>query len=153
VKKVMQMQIGANVTYTTKWYEPGYSPALGMFYNQKVEKYGNCPYIDAFVNIQWKRACIFVKVINVNMGWPLDSADYFSAHGYIRPQRAFKIGIYWPFYIQPSKNKAVSGGSSLGGGSSNSEGSGSSGGLGGGLGGFGGGFGGGSGRSATQNTF
>lgn len=61
VKKVMQMQIGANVTYTTKWYEPGYSPALGMFYNQKVEKYGNCPYIDAFVNIQWKRACIFVK--------------------------------------------------------------------------------------------
>ena len=30
VKKVMQMQIGANVTYNTNWYAPGYSPALGM---------------------------------------------------------------------------------------------------------------------------
>ncbi len=120
VKKVMQMQIGANVSYTTNWYAPGYSPALGLFHNQKTEKYGNCPYIDAFVNIQWKRACIFVKLVNAGMGWPMDSADYFSAAGYIRPQRAFKLGIYWPFYIQPSKNKAVSGGSSLGGGSSSS---------------------------------
>lgn len=118
VKKVMQMQLGANVTYTTDWYAPGYSPALGMFYNQKVEKYGNCPYIDAFVNIQWKRACIFVKVVNVGMGWPMDKADYFSAHGYIRPQRAIKLGIFWPFYLQPAKNKTVNAGSSLGGSSS-----------------------------------
>ncbi len=144
VKKVMQMQIGANVSYTTNWYAPGYSPALGMFYNQRTEKYGNCPYIDAFVNIQWKRACIFVKLVNVGMGWPMDSADYFSAAGYIRPQRAFKLGIYWPFYIQPSRNKAVSGGSSLGGGSS----SGNSGSSSSGLGGLTGG-----GRSASRNTY
>ena len=109
VKKVMQMQIGANVTYTSRWYAPGYSPALGMFYNQKEEKYGDCPYIDAFVNIQWKRACIFVKVVNVGMGWPMDSADYFSAHGYIRPQRSLKLGVFWPFYLQPSQNKAIAG--------------------------------------------
>ena len=115
VKKVMQMQIGANVTYTSWWSAPGYSPALGLFYNQNEEKYGDCPYIDAFVNIQWKRACIFVKVVNVGMGWPMDSADYFSAHGYIRPQRSLKLGVFWPFYIQPSRNKAVTAGSSLGG--------------------------------------
>lgn len=135
VKNVMQMQLGANVTYNTRWYAPGYSPALGMFYNQKEEKYGNCPYIDAFVNIQWKRACIFVKCVNVGMGWPNDSADYFSAHNYIRPQRAIKLGIFWPFYLQPGRNKAVTGGSSLGGGSSsgNSGGSSGLGGLSGGL--------------------
>ena len=55
------------------------------------------------------------------MGWPLDSADYFSAHGFIRPQRALKFGIWWPFYIQPHKNasaseRAGSGGLSTGGG-------------------------------------
>ena len=144
VKKVMQMQIGADVTYTTRWYAPGYSPALGMFYNQKTEKYGDCPYIDAFVNVQWKRACIFVKLVNAGMGWPMDSADYFSAHGYIRPQRAIKFGVFWPFYIQPSRNKAVSGGSSLGGSSSSSSSS-AGGSMSGGLGGFGGG------RNATQN--
>ena len=115
VKNVMQMQIGANVTYTSRWYAPGYSPALGLFHNQKVDKYGDCPYIDAFVNIQWKRACVFAKFVNAGMGWPMDSADYFSAHGYIRPQRGFKLGVFWPFYIQPSKNKQVSAGSSLSG--------------------------------------
>ncbi len=109
VRNVMQMQIGADVTYNTQWYAPGYSPALGTFFNQQTEKYGNCPYIDAFVNIQWKRACIFVKLVNAGMGWPMDSADYFSAHGYIRPQRALKFGIFWPFYLQPHRNKVVDG--------------------------------------------
>lgn len=148
VKKVMQMQIGANVTYNTNWYAPGYSPALGMFYNQKVEKYGNCPYIDAFVNIQWKRACIFVKFVNVGMGWPMEHADYFSAHGYIRPQRAFKLGIFWPFYMQPGRNKSVgnAGGSSAGGGSDSS----SSSGFGGGMSGLGGGLGGGLQKSRSS---
>ena len=105
VKNVMQMQIGANGTYTTKWYLPAYNPVLGVFHNQNEVKYGNCPYIDAFINIQWKRACIFIKAINVNMGWPNKSADYFTADGYIAPQRAIKFGISWPFYMQPGNNK------------------------------------------------
>lgn len=100
VKKVMQMQIGANALFTTKWYAPAYSPALGLYHNQKETLYGNCPDIDVFVNIQWKRACIFIKYLNAGMGWPNDKADYFSAHHYIRPQRAVKFGITWPFYVQ-----------------------------------------------------
>ena len=110
VKKVMQMQIGANAAFTTKWYTPAFNPVLGVFHNQNVAEYGNCPYIDAFVNIQWKRACIFVKIVNVNMGWPNKSADYFSAAGYIAPQRAIKFGISWPFYIQPGRNNTSTGG-------------------------------------------
>lgn len=101
VKRVMQMQIGANGTYTTKWYAPAYNPVLGVFHNQDSRKYGNCPYIDAFVNIQWKKASIFIKFINLNMGWPNKSADYFSAAGYIAPQRAVKFGITWPFWVRP----------------------------------------------------
>ena len=103
VRDVMQMQIGANATYTTKWHAPAYNPALGVFHTQNEELYGNCPYIDVFVNIQWKRACIFIKAVNLGMGWPNKSADYFSAHHYIRPQQAFKVGIYWPFYVQPKR--------------------------------------------------
>ena len=103
VKRVMQMQIGAVGTYTTEWYAPGYNPVLGVFHNQNETKYGNCPYIDAFVNIQWKKASIFIKVVNVNMGWPNKRADYFSAAGYIAPQRAIKFGITWPFWVRPGK--------------------------------------------------
>ena len=103
VKNVMQMQIGANGTYTTQWYAPAYNPVLGVFHNQDTRKYGNCPYIDAFINIQWKKASIFIKAVNVNMGWPNKSADYFTAAGYIAPQRAIKFGITWPFWVRPGK--------------------------------------------------
>ena len=59
------------------------------------------------------------------MGWPMDKADYFSAHNYIRTQRALKFGIYWPFYTQPyrgggtlmpSGSASGSGGGLMGGG-------------------------------------
>jgi len=101
---VMVMQIGANILYNTRWHAPSYNPELGVFYNQNEALYGNCPYVDTFVNIQWKRACIFVKYLNANMGWPANFSDYFSAHHYIKPQRAFKVGIFWPFYVQSSRS-------------------------------------------------
>ena len=120
VPRVMQMQIGAVGTYTTKWYAPAYNPVLGVFHNQNESKYGNCPYIDAFVNIQWKKASIFIKAVNVNMGWPNKSADYFTAAGYIAPQRAIKFGITWPFWVRPGKvtSTGPNGPSSAGGNSS-----------------------------------
>ena len=107
VKNVMQMQIGANTLYTTRWYAPAYNPVLGVFFNQTKEQYGNCPYVDAFVNIQWKRVSIFVKGLNINMGWPNKSADYFTAAGYIAPQRTIKFGITWPFWTLPGKNNST----------------------------------------------
>lgn len=116
VKNVMKMQIGANGIFTTKWYAPGYNPVLGVFHNQNVEQFGGCPYIDAFVNIQWKRCSIFIKAINVNMGWPAKKADYFTAAGYINSQRAFKFGITWPFYVFSKKNASMSGSGASGGG-------------------------------------
>ena len=117
VKNVMQMQVGANGTFTTKWYAPAYNPVLGVFHNQNVEKFGNSPYIDVFANIQWKRVSLFFKAVNLNMGWPLKKADYFSAAGYIMPQRAFKFGISWPFWTLAGKNNktGVSGSSASGG--------------------------------------
>ena len=117
VKNVMKMQVGANCLYTTKWYAPGYNPVLGVFHNQTAEKFGGCPYVDAFVNIQWKRAAIFIKAINVNMGWPNKQADYFTAAGYINSQRAFKFGITWPFYVFAKKNSSMVSSGAHGGGS------------------------------------
>ncbi len=104
-KNVMQMQIGGDARWTSKWYMPGYNPALGVFYNQRDEQYGEVsPYIDVFVNIQWKRACIFLKATNIGKGWPSETPDYFSAHHYINPETVFKMGIFWPFYVQPAPN-------------------------------------------------
>ncbi len=116
-KDIMQMQIGANAWWNTKFHSPAWNPNVGAFYNQKEVEYNNGPVIDAFVNIQWKRACIFVKYENVGQGWPMDKADYFSAHRYIRTQKTFKFGLYWPFYLQTGANKGVNAGGSMSGGS------------------------------------
>ena len=98
VKDVMRMQIGLNALFHTKYYVQSYSPDLGVFHNQQKELIGGTPYFDAFVNVQWKNVTLFVKYTNTFKGWP--QADYFSAYNYLRPERGFKLGIWWPFYIR-----------------------------------------------------
>ncbi len=98
VKNVLCMQLGANAIFNTKYYSPGYSPALGLFYNQRENQNGENPYIDVFVNLQWKRASIFVKLVNAAQNWP--GNDRFSADRYLMPARSLKFGIHWPFYIK-----------------------------------------------------
>ena len=98
VKNVMTMQIGANGIMYTKYNLQAYEPDLGVFYNQNSQEWGNNPYVDAFVNIQWKNACLFAKYCNVLH--PFTKGDYFSAFNYIRPTDLFKFGLYWPFYVK-----------------------------------------------------
>ena len=109
LRDILVMQIGANAFYNSAWYSPAWNPALGVFQNQNERLYTNGPYFDVFVNMQWKRACIFVKYQNAGQGWPMDRSDYFSADRYIVTQRGFsglKIGIYWPFYMEPTGHPA-----------------------------------------------
>ena len=101
IKNVFTFQLGADATYYTQYYAPAFDPDTGRFRVQNERKIGNYPYIDAFVNITWKRATIFVKYINAAMPWP--NGDYFSALHYLRPQSAIKLGMTWPFYIIPAK--------------------------------------------------
>ena len=98
VKNVLTAQLGAEATFNTKYNVPAYSPALGLFYNQQSEEYGENPYLDVFVNLQWKRASIFVKYVNAAQNWP--ESDYFSACRYLKPQTALKFGVHWPFYVK-----------------------------------------------------
>ena len=106
---VMVMQAGVNAFYNTRWYAPSWNPALGVFYNQNQRLYENGPYFDVFVNIQWKRACIFVKFENAGKGWPMDSRDYFTADRFVGTQQSVKLGLFWPFYIGTTQHKTVNG--------------------------------------------
>lgn len=104
-KDIMTMQIGANAFYNSKWNSPSWNPNLGVFYNQNERLYNNGPYFDIFVNVQWKRACIFLKYQNAGGGWPMKKFDFFSSDNRIvttNGMDGFKIGIYWPFYAQPT---------------------------------------------------
>ena len=121
---VMKMQLGVDARYNTKWYAPGFNPVTGTFYNQNELQYGETPYFDVFMNLQWKQACIFLKMENAGEGWPTKKHDYFSAHRYIHPRRIFKFGITWPFYPSLGNNRKMSdrASSGLGGGGGRSSG-------------------------------
>lgn len=104
---VMEMQIGVNGVWNTAWYAPAWNPALGVFHNQNVNLYNNGPYFDIFVNIQWKKCCIFVKYQNFGRGWPMREKDYFTADHYIYTtdgSDGVKFGIFWPFYFSTDKS-------------------------------------------------
>ena len=104
-QNVMVMQIGADAYYNTPWYSPAWNPNLGVFHNQTERLYTNGPFFDVFVNVQWKRACVFIKYQNAGGGWPMRKMDYFSADRYIVTSNGMdglKLGIYWPFYTQPT---------------------------------------------------
>ena len=115
--KVMKMQIGLNGRYTTAWYAPSYNPVAGVFTLQNQYQYGNCPTFDVFLNLQWKKCCIFLKFENAGKGWPLEKHDYFTAHHYIQPPAMIKFGISWPFYprLGAAKTLSARAGSGMGG--------------------------------------
>ena len=104
INNAMTMQLGANVFYYTKYHLQRWNPNVGIFYNQTSTEYGNAPYIDAFANMKWQNACVFVKWENAGMGWPLGYADYFSADGHIRTPRIIKLGLFWVFHPNPPKS-------------------------------------------------
>lgn len=106
--KVLQLQLGINARYTTLWNAPSYNPVAGVFMLQKDETYGNCPVFDVFVNAQWKKCCIFIKLENTGNGWPMERHDYFSAHRYIQTARIIKFGISWPFYPRLGTQRTLS---------------------------------------------
>lgn len=134
--ETMKLQLGANVRYTTQWYAPSFNLVTGTFANQREELYGNCPVFDVFINAQWKKVCVFLKMENLGNGWPMTHHDYFTAHHYIQTSRALKFGISWPFYPRLGENKTMS--SRAGSGMGGKDSGGGMGGLKGALGGFGG---------------
>ena len=108
---VMDMQAGVNAWWNTKWYSPQWNYITGTFASQNEWQYNNGPYFDVFINLQWKKCCIFIKMQNLGKGWPMDHADYFSAHRHIITQNGtsgIKLGIWWPLYPSIEKNPQVS---------------------------------------------
>ena len=117
--KTLQLQIGINTRYTTRWKIPSYNPVAGVFTLQDEELYGNVPVTDIFINAQWKQCCIFLKYENAGRGWPAQKHDFFTAHHYIQTAPMIKLGISWPFRPHLGSMKTLSSrasGGSFGGG-------------------------------------
>jgi hypothetical protein len=94
--KALHAQIGVSGTYHSEWYQDAYMPALRSFYKQRSYVSGNYPYLDAFVNLNIKRARIFVKYEHFNAG--LMGYNYMIVPDYPQADAALKFGISWLFF-------------------------------------------------------
>ncbi|MDD3037583.1 putative porin [Bacteroides sp.] len=98
-KKVLSVQLGADVRYFTKYYAPAYMPATEQFYlqpeNDRV-KIGGYPIVNVYANLHLKRTRFYVMMYHVNQG--ISKADYFLAPHYPINPRVLKFGLSWNFY-------------------------------------------------------
>ena len=99
VKNVLQIELGADAKYFTKYVAPDYSPVIGQFYLQNPQNQiaiGGCPMINVYANLHWKRTRIFLMMYNVNQ--TSGNSRYFLAPHYPISPRVFKLGISWNFF-------------------------------------------------------
>lgn len=98
-KKVLSVEMGADVRYFTQYYAPDYAPAIGQFYLQNPEtryKLGGYPLVNGYINMHLKRTRIFVQMYNLIQG--TGSRSYFLAPHYPLNPRILKIGLSWNFF-------------------------------------------------------
>lgn len=96
-KRALQLQIGIDVFYNTKFYSDNYMPSIMQFYNQRESKTGNYPKVDVFLNLNIKRAVIFVKYEHLNYNLKTHG-EFFSALDYPINPAMLKFGIRWDFF-------------------------------------------------------
>lgn len=98
-KKVLSVELGADVRYFTKYYAPAYMPATSQFYlqpeNDRV-KIGGYPIVNVYANLHLKRTRFYVMMYHVNQG--MSKPDYFLAPHYPINPRLLKFGLSWNFY-------------------------------------------------------
>lgn len=95
-KEAAILQTGIDALYNTAYYAYDYMPATKSFYIQNDKEVGNYVYVDVFLNLQIKRARLFLKY--VNLGSLLSFYSYFTVPSYPMQDDGFRFGVSWMFY-------------------------------------------------------
>lgn len=97
-KKVLSVQLGADVRYFTSYYAPNYMPATQQFYLQSDDKIkiGGYPVVNLYANLHLKRTRFYVMMYHVNQG--MGKKNYFMAPHYPINPSVFKFGLSWNLY-------------------------------------------------------
>ena len=95
--RTLRAQVGVDARYHTAYHAPLYDPATGLFLQQDVLTVGNYLWADLFVNLQVKRASIYVKAGHVNALWEYP-ATYFLLPHYPGQDFGVQWGLTWCFF-------------------------------------------------------
>lgn len=98
-KKVLTVQLGADVRYFTKYNAPAYTPSIQQFHlqpeNDQVE-IGGYPIVNVYANLHLKRPRLFAMYSHVNQGMGTRNS-FLVPHYPINPS-LLRIGVSWNFY-------------------------------------------------------
>lgn len=87
----LTLQLGVDAHYHTKYYAPGYEPALLQFYNQRQKEIGNYPLVTGYANMHLKQLRFFVMFYNI--AHFVLKPNYFSLPDYPYNPMLFKLGV------------------------------------------------------------
>lgn len=95
VANVLDMQFGIDAHFHTKYFAPGYDPALLQFHNQHEREIGSFPISTVYANFHLKRTRFFVMMYNV--GSKITDKNFFVIDKYPINPMIFKFGLTWNF--------------------------------------------------------
>ena len=68
IARVLDVQVGVDCNYYTKYHAPAYNPAIMSFYNQSEIECGNFAFADVYANFKLKKARFYVMYSHANKG-------------------------------------------------------------------------------------
>jgi hypothetical protein len=100
VAKVLTVDLGADMTYFTKYYAPDFCPQLSQFAVQQNQdsrvELGEYPFVNVYANMHLKRARFFIMMSNAASGAANKMA--FLAPHYPMNSSVLRFGISWNFF-------------------------------------------------------
>lgn len=98
IAKVLNLELGGDVRYFTKYNAPDYSPAIGQFVNQDRNSYvsiGNYPICNVYVNLLLKHFRFYIMGSHINSS--MNGNAFWAPHYPINPM-VIRFGLSWNFY-------------------------------------------------------
>jgi len=95
IARVLDVDLGADARYFTKYYAPAYSPYVGNYVVQEQDdkvKIGNCPIVNVYANLFLKHARFFVMMSHV-----AGAKNYFYTPHYPLNSSVIRFGVSWNF--------------------------------------------------------
>ena len=96
--KALDVQMGVDMRFFTKYYAPMLNPALGQFCVQNTEQVGNYPVMNVYANFYVKhiRLKLFAQYQHFNASFM--NKQYFGMPNYPMAPDMFRAGLSWHFY-------------------------------------------------------
>lgn len=89
--RVLNLQIGVDCNFYTKYFSPNYQPATMSFVNQREEKVGGYPFCNAYITAKLYKVRFYLLMSHVNQG--IGAPNYFSMPLYPLNPRKFQFGL------------------------------------------------------------